>query len=503
MKHRYICILGMLALLFAAGCEDLKDTYDDYAGDGPVRYMARCTDVKVESGWECLRVSWKNALDPNRAKILVRCVSDVSAFDTIVPADAEACEIKGLADATYTVSVAALSEAGDTSLTNNLEATGRPYSLIHESVQGFTTGILKHVFIKNNLVLFMSAWDEARMSEFILHYTDTEGTAKEFSLKEACEAGDFLLKDVDASKEVRLTRKGYLEGCTDLITFPERTLVKGNVTMMGDFKTQLMERYGEITPEVLSMEELDLDYNLVSMEDLLYFSNLKTLNLGKNRYNASAPATLTDAGKRSRMYFCANVLNELNGGMIVNVYKGGSMVFYNFYQQQGIYEYKGTVNQINGLQKLPDDVKLLDTEGWTLEITPEGETQDGFEAKMLFDDDPKTQWIPKTGDSQRTYNLTIDMQETKTVKGLKIAQGQVAYNLRSYLPEMVIVQVSADGRTWTNPCHMEENTLGTNSGELRKLDFAEEQNVRYIRLTVKDRYNGSSTGCVLGDVMPF
>ena len=51
----------MLALLFAAGCEDLKDTYDDYAGDGPVRYMARCTDVKVESGWECLRVFWKNA----------------------------------------------------------------------------------------------------------------------------------------------------------------------------------------------------------------------------------------------------------------------------------------------------------------------------------------------------------------------------------------------------------------------------------------------------------
>ena len=102
----------MLALLFAAGCEDLKDTYDDYAGDGPVRYMARCTDVKVESGWECLRVFWKNALDPNREKILVRCVSELSAFDTIVPADAEACEIKGLPDATYTVSVAALSAAG-------------------------------------------------------------------------------------------------------------------------------------------------------------------------------------------------------------------------------------------------------------------------------------------------------------------------------------------------------------------------------------------------------
>ena len=50
---------------------------------------------------------------------------------------------------------------------------------------------------------------------------------------------------------------------------------------------------------------------------------------------------------------------------------------------------------------------------------------------------------------------------------------------------------------------MEENTLGTNSGEKRLLNFAEEQTVRYIRLTVKDRYNRNNTGCVLGDVIPF
>ena len=120
--------------------------------------------------------------------------------------------------------------------------------------------------------------------------------------------------------------------------------------MMGDFRNQLMERYGEITPELLEREELDLDYDLASLEDILYFPNLKTLNLGKNRYFGSTQkvASLTDANKRARMYFCANVLNELNEGMDVNVYragnKAGDMVFYNFKQKLGVYEYEGMVN---------------------------------------------------------------------------------------------------------------------------------------------------------------
>ena len=337
---------------------------------------------------------------------------------------------------------------------------------------------------------------------------DAIGGTVDFNLKEAFDAGDYLLRDVDPSKEIVLTRQGYLEGCPDLITFPERTLAKGNVTMMGDFRNQLMERYGEITPELLEREELDLDYDLASLEDILYFPNLKTLNLGKNRYFGSTKkvASLTDANKRARMYFCANVLNELNEGMDVNVYragnKAGDMVFYNFKQKLGVYEYEGTVNEMNGSQ-WPADLALLDTEGWTVDITPAGETPEEFRTEMLFDDNPVTQWVPNTGQTQRSYNLTIDMQEARTVRGLKIVQGQVTYSLQNFLLESVIVQVSADGQTWTYPCHMEENTMGAVSGEKRLLNFAEEQTVRYIRLTVKDRYSNNNTDCVLGDVIPF
>lgn len=29
------------------GCDDLEDTYSDYAGDGQIRYLTKCSDVKL------------------------------------------------------------------------------------------------------------------------------------------------------------------------------------------------------------------------------------------------------------------------------------------------------------------------------------------------------------------------------------------------------------------------------------------------------------------------
>ena len=47
-----------LFLLFAAclaiGCEDLEDTYKDYAGDGAIRYLGKATGVSVHPGWKRL-----------------------------------------------------------------------------------------------------------------------------------------------------------------------------------------------------------------------------------------------------------------------------------------------------------------------------------------------------------------------------------------------------------------------------------------------------------------
>ena len=56
MKKIMLLTIATLSLLTA--CESMEDTYKEYAGDGPIRYPGRCTDVTVSPGWECLRVAW-------------------------------------------------------------------------------------------------------------------------------------------------------------------------------------------------------------------------------------------------------------------------------------------------------------------------------------------------------------------------------------------------------------------------------------------------------------
>ena len=60
MKTKLYYMTWLFAALFAISCEDLEDTYDEFAGDGMIRYVGKCTDVTVKLGWERLIVEWKN-----------------------------------------------------------------------------------------------------------------------------------------------------------------------------------------------------------------------------------------------------------------------------------------------------------------------------------------------------------------------------------------------------------------------------------------------------------
>ena len=62
MKKIYLWLL--LPLSIFGGCESLEDTYKDYAGDGPIRYLVKCDDLDVKAGWNRLVVSWKSVDDP-------------------------------------------------------------------------------------------------------------------------------------------------------------------------------------------------------------------------------------------------------------------------------------------------------------------------------------------------------------------------------------------------------------------------------------------------------
>lgn len=488
MKH-ILLISSLLAFIFFAGCEDLEDTYDDYVGDGPIRYLTKCTDVSVASGWERLTVSWKNQLDPKRNGVWIHCQSGVYTLDTIVPADSTSCDIRNLPDAQYNITVAAVSESGDTSLVES--GTGRPYTYNHEAVMGYTRGITKYIFVKDRLVLFLIT-EQDGMLDFTLNYTDKDGNAQSHQLEfMSWMENTEILNDVDADKPIVLTRKGLLEGCTDTITFPEYTLDPELVNMAVDFENRLKERYGEF--DRMTMTELELDYNLSSIEDILYFPNLKTLKLGSNRFYGqrygNPSSFLTEDTYGDKAYFAIYALSDINSDFKV----------INYGEQYNIWPDYNII-QDGGQATLPADLVLLETDGF---VIAEGTDILDNRGAYLLDDDPATVWEATNGQVLQTHNLDIDMQEVRTVKGLKIVQANVSTNSRNYKPLSIGVTVSTDGVNWTDPCHAPLSTLGLGSGEAKLLDFATEQNVRYIRLTVRDVYYGTSYSCILDDVIPY
>lgn len=493
MKEIYL--LFCLAFIILTGCESLEDTYSDYAGDGPVRYAGKCTDVKVVSGWNRLTVTWKNSLDPNIVNNKISCSSEEYEFDTIVPANVSECNIRGLRDGAYSVTVTALLEDGGVSLSEPV--FGRPYTYAHEAVCSFTQGISKHFFVGNNLVLFYNNWDENIIS-IKLKYTpigESVAVIKELGRDEFAKKYA-LVKGVDVSQPVVLLRTGILTDCPDEIDFEPIVLTK-DVVMQVDFKNALRERYGETDfGEVfLSRTELELDYDLASLEDILYFSNLKKLVLGKNRYLPNLTNTAVSfLISQEKSLFCIQVAKEILN-LEVECYG-------NNYFQSGT---EGIIDM--GLPVWPLAFELLATKGWSVNNSSP-DLAPAFSSEDLLDDNASTAWEPfaSTDGLRRTFDLTIDMNALQVVDGLKIVQ---AANTKMFyfLPKSIVVRVSQDGQKWENPMFVEDNTLGAASGEATCLRFKETYNIRYVKISIADRSYSTSTSTtlntILGDVIPY
>lgn len=497
MKYTTI-LLSLLAFLSFAGCEDLEDTYDEYAGDGPITYLAKCTDVTVESGWQRLAVKWTNKLDPNRNGVWLHCESNSLQVDTLLPADCDSCSVNGLPEGSYTVTVAAVSERGDTALP--AISSGRPYTENHEAVLSFTRAITKYIFAGNNLMVFVGM-KTPEIVDFKIEYTQaTDGQPGEYDLSGnmwAYQARNLFIEDVDREQPVTVTRRGLISGCTDTITFPDFTLDPEVINMQADFNALMLERYGEID---LTREELELDYDLTSMEDILHFPNLKKLVLGKNRYynaanpNNTASVLLGDWSVQEQMMDYIRKMKSISPDFEIENYGGHYGIWFYTFMGDGI-----TVTD-NGLQTtLPADLTLLDTEGFTV-------TVDDKDGAVLLDNDPATYWLSSFTSSQNSHEVVIDMQEARTLKGVKFTQAFFSGYippLQSFAPTAASVEISADGTTWTNPCHSSNLTLGPVNGETKLIDFAQEQTARYIRVTVQDALYSGDYGAIVGDIIPY
>lgn len=474
MKKTIYILAAALALLSSCG-DSLEDTYKDYAGDGPIRYPGKVTNVSVNPGWECLRAKWTLSKDPAVKNIRVTWISEDgdSAQALLAPTDT-VYTISGLDNENYRVMVQSIAEDGSTSLNDGF--TRRPYTYEHEAVTAFTQGFNKYYLYKGHLLLFMGNWSD-NILHFAINYTNKEGKADSLVLTKDVFKEQYVdVADVDFSKDITLQRTGLIEGCPDTIKFQPVSLTK-NFLMNTGFKKELRQHYGlgndDVENFAASAQTVDLDYNLYSLEDLLYFTNLKTLNLGSRRYMLSSNLVASTVTETKRSLWALEKLHEIGGvevNMYANAYLGSSAPSF--------------VNK-HGVASIPVS-EFYSSKGWS--ITTSTDDSNNSELVNVIDGNNSTDW--KSWPSQvgiRSFDLIINMKADKAVHGVAIVQSQSS-DVKNFLPENVTVEYATadEPENWHYLNGIDNYTLGNAQGETTIVKAAQAVNARYLRITVKE-----------------
>lgn len=187
-KYCYIACLLMAS--FAVGCEDLEETYDEYAGDGKIQYVGKCSDVEVSPGWERLRLVWKNNLDASIRQVKITWQSELEAepfvkmIDRQTPGEKagemDTIFLEGLRNALYSVKISNLSADKESMV---VQAYARPYTVEHEDLRTFTRGIVNFYPLGERLVVMLDE-DNENLKEVVLTWQDVNGVEQTWNVKE-------------------------------------------------------------------------------------------------------------------------------------------------------------------------------------------------------------------------------------------------------------------------------------------------------------------------------
>ncbi|WP_187376842.1 MULTISPECIES: DUF4998 domain-containing protein [Butyricimonas] len=511
MKKYFVKFL--IATLALAGCsESLEDTYDEYTDGGRIRYVGRCYDAKVVPGWQSLTVKWDRATDETVKNIKVVWSLNEQKDSALLEPSESSFKIDRLADGTYRFDITAIDDSGENSLVETVY--GRPYTESHEVVRTFTNVVTKSWQVGNKLVCRMDQWNE-NILEVQLKYKNTRGEVKPVKLRkedfmdpENPDLGQFyVLDDVSdvPTDSIVILRRGLLENCPDEIDFPSVTVNK-NRAFTTDFVVAIKERYGfsDVTDEELAklnhfvdtVRVLEFDYDITSLEDVLYCPRLEKVVIGKNRYLT----TQTEEADKS-------VLEELEKSVAIlnlaNEYRGVTI------ERYGKHYFKKTSIPFMtdfGLSVLPDldYVDRMEIDSITCSIVDE---RGDLTLERLLDDDPETRWETTNVGTLRAYDLIIYLKEEMDIRGVKIAQPVYDWwdmEVPGYMTSSVQVKTSTDLVMWEDASYVEENTIGKGSGESVLVPVREgSRKARYVKITVNDQVSGVNSRIMLGDIMVF
>lgn len=558
MTKQYCYTLFGLLLFFLAGAcsESLEETYDEYTEGGMIRYLGKCSDVQVNPGWERLQVIWKNNIDAGikRVKItwqsenekepFVHYIDRTNAMDETDLMDT--IYLENLSDAMYTVRVSNQAINSTESLIE--EKYGRPYTYSHEDLRTFTRGISAFSRMGDKLALILDQ-DNDNVKELELCYYEVgKEEMMTWNIKEhmddtltyelwgtEMELGRdyiFLLPEEDGAKidfnrPLTLKRKGTLTGCVDEIEFQDETLNLNERLWSTEFSQLMLKNLGsDWESKIETVTELELDYSMVSMQDLMYFPALEKVILGKNRYmQANYVNSFASTTDQYIGLVILSFLKKTHPNFEVERYNHHyfgedewGMEYLQSYKDAGKINSEFTIIEKgnSNLDKKPQYIPL-DTTGW--KVTCSDTTHNGYKengAAMLLFDGPRIVEDPWFGPyEQEVYfeptqtlgasivSVTFDMDPENKGNLQRVAGFKVAQPTRNqsgdtdYLLSSLMIEFSSDGYTWKDATHTDGSaTIGNSPGEETYIPVPQELQtpVRYIRITMSSRSVSTVSG---------
>lgn len=539
---KWIYIAWSLALIGMVSCESLEETYDEYAGDGMIRYVGKCPPPEISRGWYRLKVKWQGNMDAAIHKVKLTYQGENETEPTVLwiePQDIldneslmDSIYLENLENSVYTITLSNVTADSMESIAET--AYERPYTLEHEDLRSFTRGIVNFYVLGDRLALFLDEANE-NIIKMDLSYWDKSGTHHLWDMKEAMETSyiypslmekiyDYVIlleEEIDFTQPITVLRKGLLEGCIDTISFNPDTLSLDEEVWSSGFSRYLTRRFGKnyTRADIESVEEVELDYDMTTFRDLLYFPNLKKVVLGKNRYIAAEYATVNMS--TTDEYSGLTTLQLLKDTRGVTVERYNKQYFGDMYTT--LKDYRRIDNDLivemgnANMNKMPV-IQPLDTTGW--KVTCSDTLHNGYKrngAAFLLDGDQDTYLQPEYTFSASVVEVEYDMQKLQLVKGLKVMQPNAPANsgeMDEYLKHLVSavkVEVSIDGISWQSATHEDGGiTIGNAPGEVTFIEIPEslQKEVRFIRFSMTNQQVSVAEGSPLftlrlADIIPY
>ena len=485
-------ICSMVFLFTITACQDIKDTYADFAGNGEIRYVGKCDDLTVTPGWKRLIVNWTNNVDPIISKVKVKWSNDKTADSVLLDRGVHTYSISNLVNETYKIEVSSLDEKGQSSLSTTIY--GRPYTLEHEEIISFTRIIAKQYFFGNHLILQFAGWQNGIENAY-LQYTKKDGTVGKLDIDEyLTDESLYVLPDeIDPSKPVTLYRTGRISDCPDLITFDPYEL-SHQKTYTADFKNFIQQKYGTNSHQMLfngiinddwanEVSTIELDADMDSFEDLLNLPNIKKLTLGKNTYLTARGAEDATRGQYQlyNLSLSKKVLNFLHdeNGLTVERYN-------KHYKKLKKLSYLKEM----GEAKLPE-LKLFDLSQAKITVAPTDEEGFNSHPEFLIDGKLTSCWKPLPTSNMKTYVFNIDLGKEVEANGFKIVQKDFGeYDEDNDIaPQRVNIEYADKNGSFEDASFEHDIYIGTSTGQTMLIPIkGGRHKVRYIQLSIPAQY---------------